>query len=375
MRIALKTSFLDGKNGSGFGNYATALFFNLAKQQSHHQFFVIANTNYVGELLLPPNVQVVVLKLKEDGIFLRRRLVDLKVAKALRRIKVDFFISADGLSNVITQIPQLMWTNVLPVNKSRGERTKLQQLFYQLHFTKCIKKAKVIATPSVFLNTEIEKRYTVSSEKLFVIKPAIMNGFVPMDWEEKEKVKELFSEGCEFFVFVGGFQPQKNLLNVLKAFSLFKKRQQTNMKLLIVGNLNYNNKDNLDKIESYKFRKGIKLLGYLSPGDYKQIMGAAYGLIYPVLSDDLGLPVLEAMAAGVAVLTSDIKHMEAIGGDAALYADATEPGLIADQMKLLYKDENTRSKLIERGKILAQQFSDDQSSLTVWSIIQQTVSQ
>ena len=68
--------------------------------------------------------------------------------------------------------------------------------------------------------------------KLHVINPGIDEIFKPLDWEEKEIIREKYAEGKAYFLFSGDINRRSNLINLLKAFSFFKKRQKSNMMLL-----------------------------------------------------------------------------------------------------------------------------------------------
>jgi len=98
-------------------------------------------------------------------------------------------------------------------------------------------KAKTVLTVSKFSKRDILEHYRVDPDKISVVQPAARNHFRPLGWEEKESVKAGYADGREYFLFVGGIHPRKNLLNLLKAFSLFKKWQKSNMKLLVAGRL------------------------------------------------------------------------------------------------------------------------------------------
>jgi glycosyltransferase involved in cell wall biosynthesis len=158
-------------------------------------------------------------------------------------------------------------------------------------------------------------------------------------------------------------------LNLLKAFSLFKKWQQSNMKLLIVGRTAWDHEEILEKIKTYKYREDVVLLGYVTDEQLARITGAAYALVYPSFFEGFGLPIVEAMQSGVPVITSNNSSMPEIGGDAALYADPSEPDAIAKHMLELYKNESYRSDLIGAGKTQAAKFSWDRAADELWQNI------
>jgi glycosyltransferase involved in cell wall biosynthesis len=206
-----------------------------------------------------------------------------------------------------------------------------------------------------------------------VVHGAAREGFDPLDWGSRDATKASYADGREYFLFVGGVHPRKNLMNLLKAFSLFKKWQHSNMKLLIVGRLAWQYSDIIEKLKSYKYREDVVMLNYVSDHALMQLTASAYALVYPSFFEGFGLPILEAMQSGVPVITSNTSSMPEIAGDAALFASPDDPDAIAKQLLLIYKDESAREKLIEAGKLRAAGFSWEATANKFWEAILKTV--
>src|SRR4029078_4691423 len=137
------------------------------------------------------------------------------------------------------------------------------------------------------------------------------------------------------------------------AFSIFKKRLQSNMKLVIAGRLAWKNHEFMQLINTYKYKADVILTGYLSEAELALLLESAYALVYPSLFEGFGVPVAEAMKCEVPVLTSEKTSMQEVAGDAALYFNPKDHSDIADKMMLIYKDENLRKELIEKEKLVA----------------------
>ncbi|MFM8759164.1 MAG: glycosyltransferase, partial [Methylophilaceae bacterium] len=114
--------------------------------------------------------------------------------------------------------------------------------------------------------------------------------FQPLDYEAKAAVKAEYANDCEYFLFTGGIHPRKNLLNLLKAFSVFKKWQRSNMKLLVVGRKAWQYEDVLEKLNTYKFREDVVLLDYLDDEELAKITASAYAAVYPSFWEGFGVP-------------------------------------------------------------------------------------
>jgi glycosyltransferase involved in cell wall biosynthesis len=97
-----------------------------------------------------------------------------------------------------------------------------------------------------------------------------------------------------------------------------------------------------------------------------KITGAAYALVYPSLFEGFGVPPIEAMQCHTPVITSQSSAMQEITKEAALYANATDPADIAEKMMMLYKDENLRNVLIEKGKTVSATYNWEITADLVW---------
>jgi glycosyltransferase involved in cell wall biosynthesis len=175
--------------------------------------------------------------------------------------------------------------------------------------------------------------------------------------------------GQEYFMYAGAIHPRKNLLNLLKAFSIFKKRQRSSMKLVLAGRLAWKYGSFLKDLESYKYREDVVLTGYIPEAELIKLMASAYALVYTSLHEGFGVPVLEAMRCGVPVLTSADSAMQEIAGEAALYANPRDHQAIAEGMMRLYKDEALAQKLVVKGLECEKNYSWDRTAELLWGSI------
>ena len=145
------------------------------------------------------------------------------------------------------------------------------------------------------------------------------------------------------------------------------------MKLVLAGRLAWKYDSFIQNLKKYKFKEDVIMLGYLSEDELVKITASTYALVYPSLLEGFGVPVLEAMKCHVPVITSSGSSMEEIAKDAALYADPESFEEIAAKMMLVYKDENLRKELIEKGKVIADQFSWKRTAELLWQSILKAV--
>ena len=142
--------------------------------------------------------------------------------------------------------------------------------------------------------------------------------------------------------------------------------------LVLAGRPDGKNKRFASSLETYKYRDDIVLTGHVEEEELAKAIGAAYALVSPSLWEGFALPVLEAMRCDIPVITSDNSAMQEIAEDAALYVNPADNTDIADKMMLLYKDENLRSRLIQKGKIISDKYTWDKSAELLWKSIMKT---
>ena len=141
------------------------------------------------------------------------------------------------------------------------------------------------------------------------------------------------------------------------------------MKLVLAGRLAWRYDSFLKDLHSYKYRNDVVVTGYLEDEELFELLGAAYAFAYPSLFEGFGIPVIEAMASGIPVITSANSAMQEIAGDAALYFNPGEPSSIAEKMMLIYKDENKRNELIQKGLQHCQTYTWQKTADKLWQTI------
>lgn len=371
MRIAVNTRFLQKNNLEGFGYYIHELLQRITQQNPQHQFLFVFDRSFDSSFIYHNNVSAKVVGPKARHPLAFRVWYDISFSKAAKHFKADIILSLDGFCCLNTTIPQILAVHDLAYLHYPNYIAWYHLWFYKCYQKKFIEKATKVITVSNFSKQDIVQQYHIPNTKINVIYNGIRSCFNPVSYEIKNAVKHDYTNGCEFFLSVGGIHPRKNIIQLLKAFSLFKKWHQSNMKLVIAGRFAWQTKIFKQQIETYKYKADVVLLGYVNDVVLSQIMASAYALVYPSLFEGFGVPIIEAMQCGTPVITSNTSSMPEAAGNAALYTNPNDAIDIANQMKLLYKDEMLRTQLIKKGFLQAQQFSWDESALALTKIIEE----
>jgi len=369
MVIAVNTRFLQTNKLDSYASFVLEIFKRIANQQPQHQFVFIFDRRVLTDFGFAKNITSIVISPKVKDIVSSKYWYDIKLPIGLMKYKPDLLVQTTGFCSLTTSIPQLLILQDLAFKHYPNHIAKNQLAYYKYFTQKFIDKSKHIITLSCFSKKDIESSYNVEHNKIGVVHSAARPIFKPLDYNEIEQVKDGYADGRAYFLFVGGFHPRKNLMNVLKAFSLFKKWQRSNMKLLIAGAIAAQYDDILIKLKTYKYKDDIVLLDYVDETQLARITAATYCVLYPSFFEGLSVPIIEAMQCAVPIITSNNSSMPEIGGNAALYVNPDEPNDLAEKMQLIYKDENLRSKLIEKGLRQAATFNWNTATEKVWGAI------
>lgn len=178
--------------------------------------------------------------------------------------------------------------------------------------------------------------------------------------------KSAVSAGREKLVlFVGALQARKNLLRLIGAFETLP----SDWKIILAGAPNgYRAGEILDRVHASPFRDRITIAGYVTRGQLEELYGRASIFAFPSLDEGFGIPVLEAMAHGVPVLTSNTSGLGEIAADASLIVNPQEAGEIAAGLQRLAFDEGLRNELANRGRHRAAQFPWERSVQETYSV-------
>lgn len=373
MRIAVNTRFLLKDYLEGYGYFLYETFRRITEKYPEHEFIFLFDRPFDPRFVFQKNVTPVVAGPAARHPILWKFWYDVKVPSLLKKYKADVFVSCDGFCSLNTSLPQCLVVHDLAFLHYPEAIKKSHLLFYKKYTPKFLNKAKSVVTVSDFSKNDIIRQYGMISKQVDVVYSAAKEIFHPLTDAEKQEVKNKYTDGKEYFVYTGSIHPRKNLVNLLKAFSVFKKRQQSGMKLVLAGRLAWKYEIFIDNLKSYKYRDDVVVTGYLPEAELVGITGAAYAMVYASLFEGFGVPVLEAMKCQVPVITSAGSAMQEMSKDAALYADANSYTDIADKMMLLYKDENLRSELIGKSKTIADEYSWERTAALLWQAIQKAV--
>jgi glycosyltransferase involved in cell wall biosynthesis len=373
MRIAVNTRLLLKGKLEGIGWFTRQTLERMVHNHPEHEFIFFFDRPYDSSFVFGPNVTPVVVSPQARHPILFYIWFEWRLPSLLKKYKADVFLSPDGYLSLSTNVPTCLVIHDLAFEHYPEHLVGSHKIYWRYYSPRFAQKAKRIATVSTYSKQDICELYHIPSDKIDVVYNGAHDEYKPLDWNEREAVKEKYADGCEYFVFAGALHPRKNIVHLLKAFIAFKKRQRSNMKLVIVGRLAWKYEEVVAMQQSMPFRDDVKWVGYMNVDELSKVMGGAYALVYPSLFEGFGIPILEALKCNVPTIVSNTSSMPEVAGDAGILVDPTDVEDIANKMQQVYKDEALRAKLISNAQEQVKKFSWEQSAERLWDCLMKCI--
>lgn len=351
MIIAINTRTLSGDEAA-----ATLLlnwFENIAAQNTAHQFYFISNK----EIQLSPlnNIKAVVIKQQSANPLFWKLWYNYKLPAALKKIKAGLLVSADGICCLRTKLPQCLIVNDVEFFHDTTLYNRRHINFIKTNMPLCLNKASAIVVFSESVKKEIRKNFLVEEDKISVVSFDENKKYQRLNREKQNQIKEKHTNSNEYFLFYGLIHSRSSLTNLLKAFSLFKKRQKSSMQLVLLTDTIPEKNEFVESLRLYKYRNEVHLVKVANRDEVIPFIESAFCAVNlsPLYSDIVFLR--NALLGGVPVIAGNTPQAKELLADAALYVNPQSVDSIAEQLMIIYKDERRQDELVENGKILMQQ--------------------
>jgi len=266
---------------------------------------------------------------------------------------VDALLLTGSAGSARLKIPTCQW-----IADPRDRFAEIQdpgyRRFVQARIRATLRGAGALVTGSCAAQVRLFAQFPEAIGKTTIVHPAPDEHLAPVSFGEREITKRIYAQGKEYFLLSAINTRSDELIGLLKSFSAFKKRLQSNLQLVIIGTHTSDHKTWVDMLPSYKYRGDVHLVTDPDPESQVKVLASAYGVIGLGANDWM---VLNAFRAGVPVVDCTPGGSEVWGAESVLWFPEGDQDKLASQLMLLYKDEALRSNLIHAGKIQALQFS------------------
>ncbi len=285
--------------------------------------------------------------------------------RAAKKMGCDILHCTSNTAPVFSKVPlvitlhDIIYLESISLLKKGGTwYQKLGNMYRRWVVPPVVKKAKKVITVSHFEKDRINNFFGFDDDRLVAVYNGVGEHFKPVtDTMLLNQVKQTYKLPERFLFFLGNTDPKKNTPNVLKAFARFNETVADKYKLVMLDYEEAALQKILKDIGHPDIRKDIHLTGYVVNTDLPAIISQCEVFLYPSLRESFGIPILEGMACGVPVITSNTSSMPEVAGNAALLVDPNKPEEIWQAMVKLTSDLEARNDFIAKGLIRANDFS------------------
>lgn len=246
---------------------------------------------------------------------------------------------------------------------------------WRRRFAAALHDAPAIVVPSTSVAHDLREAYVIGDERIHVVHHGVdADVFAPAPQGAIAAVKGRFGIDGPYVLFLGGIEPRKNLEMLVRAFARTDAR---NVSLVIAGGPVRWFPQAAERLKASiallpeVVRDRIVVTGYVSERDKLALLSGATALAYPSLYEGFGFPVLEAFAAGVPVLTSNVSSLPEVAGDAAVLVDPGDVDAIAAALTELIVDDDLRAVLSAAGVARAARFTWEATARATASVLHQ----
>ena len=354
MRIAFDgTTLTPGRTGVGY--YTEHLLQHLAREveQTGDEIVVLSNQAVDTERPLPPHVRV------HDGHRFPVRIgwMQLCASRALDAVRPDVAHFTNGMIPAGSPVSTIVTVHDMSLRLYPQCHPVRRLLLNRPLMHLAIRQAAAIVTVSHSARRDLLRLHGVAPERVSVVHEAASPAFRPIsDPALLERVRAKYGLPSRFLLYVGTIEPRKNLSRLFDAFAAARAQGMPHH-LVCVGPYGWSSSDLAGRIERLGVNDAVHFTGYVNFADLPALYNLGEFFVFPSLYEGFGLPVVEAMASGVPVITSNTSSLGEIAGDAAETIDPTSTDALADAIYRLATEPELRRELVRRGLERARTFS------------------
>ena len=373
MKIAINCRLLLKNKLEGIGWYTFEIVKRIAQSHPEHDFYFLFDRPFHSDFIFSKNVKPIILSPQARHPFFWYFWFEFSIAKFLSKNKIDLFFSPDGYLSLKTNVKTVLTIHDLNFEHFPEKLPFLTRKYYKFFTPRFCKKADKVLTVSKQSKKDIAEQYNIEKEKITAIYNGANNKYKPLEENKKKEVKNTYAGGSDYFYFVGSLHPRKNIIKLMKGFDIFCTKTKSDVKLLIIGESMWKNKDTKNSFQKLKNKNRILFLGRKEIEELTKIAASAIALTFVPYFEGFGIPLAEAMYCHTPIITSNVSCLPEIAGNTAIYAKPDDVNSIANAMEEMYSNKEKRNVLIENCKVRKTAFSWDKAAKEVWNVLKQNL--
>lgn len=357
MRIAVNARLLSAGRMEGVARYTYEVLSRMVSQHPEHHFIFLFDRRYEPSMVFAENVTPVIIGPVTRHPILWYLWFEWSVPAALRKYKADIFLSQDTYMSLRADIPTVLVSHDIAYHHFPEHIPPLPRAYYRWFFSRYHRAATKLLAVSSSTADDIAQAYSLDRSQIKISYNACPPGFAPLDAATRRNVAEQYSRGLPYFVYIGSLHPRKNIVRLLQAYEQYRSTQPPHpCMLLLIGRMAWHTDQIREALSTSPYAADIVHLSGIDHKEACRIVGAAQCLLYVSLLEGFGIPILESMAAGVPVITSNCSSMPEVAGEAAILVDPLDIAQISDAMTTIQSDQTLRKSLIQKGLARARYF-------------------
>ncbi|MGV3585532.1 MAG: glycosyltransferase family 4 protein [Adhaeribacter sp.] len=373
MKIAVNTRFLLPNRLASIGRFTHEILRRLTMKYPQHEFYFFFDRAYDKQFIYSGNVKPIVVYPSARHPFLFYWWYQVSLAKALKKLQPDIFLSPDGMTTLNTTVPRVTVIHDLAYEHYPQDVDYLSRKYLNYYGPRFAQASDRIIAVSEFTRQDIIQQYNINPDKIAVVHNAAGVNFRKVNFGQQVAIRQKYAHGEAFFMFVGGLQARKNLINIFRAFDLFKLKTGSEVKLLMVGGNKWSGKGIKEAYNQMQFKSEVIFTGRVSDAELIQLYGAAVANVYVPTLAGFGITVVEAQQCGCPIITANTSAMPEVAGNGTMLVNSLAVEDITNAFMQVYHDLEVRTQLVQAGLQNANRFSWEQSAEKVMRVLEEVV--
>lgn len=368
MKIAIEAQRIFRSNKHGMDFVALESIRELQKIDKENEYFIFVSPGEDHCLQESANVHIIELACPTYPLW-----EQVALPRAVARIEPDLLHCTSNTAPINCPVPLVLTLHDIIFMEPRqsGNKSIYQNMgwyYRRLVVPRILSKCKKIITVSHFERNRIKEALQLPEEQVMTIYNGFSNYFFPRT--ETKSITQKYIQAEKFLFFLGNTDPKKNVPRTLKAYALYREQSKEPLPLLIADIKDEILNSLLKELTIEHIRPFITSPGYIPNTDLPYLYSGAFAFLYTSLRESFGIPLLEAMACGTPVITSDTSSMPEVGGAEALLSDPTDEKDIAAKLLSLENDPILYQQQIEYGIGRVKHFSWEKTARNLLSVYQ-----
>jgi glycosyltransferase involved in cell wall biosynthesis len=269
-----------------------------------------------------------------------------------RRNRLDLLHATVNIAPVLGACPTVVTVHDLSFLRYPEAFPPLQRLYLRTQVLRSLRAARRVIAVSAATKQDVIRLASVPDSQVDVVPNGVDLAFCPAPSQEVETFRSHQGLPPRFILHLGTLEPRKNLVRLVQAFGQARAASpaMAGVRLVLAGGKGWDYANIFQKVGQLGLEADVIFAGYVPDEELPWWYRAATVFAYPSLLEGFGLPVLEAMACGVPVVTSNVSALPEVAGDAALLVDPTSVDQLAEALLAVLGDASLAREMGQRGR-------------------------